>query len=298
MRVILPPLTNQYLNLTKNSSLAVAIGYPDLVSVFAGTTLSQTGQAIEIIAITMGVYLADLARHQRDHELLRMAASAGASAHERHCRFVLRPPGRWFAERPAPVKTTGFVGFLRTRLFNSPTNILLTILGAAAALVHRRSRAQIPAGRCGLAAATTAPPALPKMPDVRSAPAGPIIQAKFTQFIYGFYPEAERWRVNLTFILAALLLLPLSDPAPAGEGPERRPVLHRLSGRRVLPAAWRRPERLRRELDRRPVVGLCRQHQRRGQRADRRGRSTPVIGPLLWLLGKFIVLVGCGDLAG
>jgi general L-amino acid transport system permease protein len=58
MRVILPPLTNQYLNLTKNSSLAVAIGYPDLFSVFAGTTLSQTGQAIEIIAITMGVYLA------------------------------------------------------------------------------------------------------------------------------------------------------------------------------------------------------------------------------------------------
>jgi general L-amino acid transport system permease protein len=57
LRVILPPLTNQYLNLTKNSSLAVAIGYPDLVSVFAGTALNQTGQAIEIIAITMGVYL-------------------------------------------------------------------------------------------------------------------------------------------------------------------------------------------------------------------------------------------------
>jgi general L-amino acid transport system permease protein len=57
LRVILPPLTNQYLNLTKNSSLAVGIGYPDLVSVFAGTALSQTGQAIEILAITMGVYL-------------------------------------------------------------------------------------------------------------------------------------------------------------------------------------------------------------------------------------------------
>jgi len=57
MRVILPPLTNQYLNLTKNSSLAVAIGYPDLVSVFAGTALNQTGQAIEILGITMGVYL-------------------------------------------------------------------------------------------------------------------------------------------------------------------------------------------------------------------------------------------------
>lgn len=57
MRQIIPPLTSQYLNLTKNSSLAVAIAYPDLVSVFAGTALNQTGQAIEIIAITMGVYL-------------------------------------------------------------------------------------------------------------------------------------------------------------------------------------------------------------------------------------------------
>jgi general L-amino acid transport system permease protein len=58
LRVIIPPLTNQYLNLTKNSSLAAAIGYPDLVSAFAGTVLNQTGQAIECIAITMAVYLA------------------------------------------------------------------------------------------------------------------------------------------------------------------------------------------------------------------------------------------------
>ncbi len=57
LRIIIPPLTSQYLNLTENSSLAMAIGYPDLVSVFAGTTLNQTGQAIEIIAMTMGVYL-------------------------------------------------------------------------------------------------------------------------------------------------------------------------------------------------------------------------------------------------
>ena len=57
MRIIIPPLTSQYLNLTKNSSLAMAIGYPDLVSVFAGTTLNQTGQAIEIITMTMAVYL-------------------------------------------------------------------------------------------------------------------------------------------------------------------------------------------------------------------------------------------------
>ncbi len=57
MRVIIPPLTNQYLNLTKNSSLAVFIGYPDLVQVFAGTVLNQTGAAVQIIAITMAVYL-------------------------------------------------------------------------------------------------------------------------------------------------------------------------------------------------------------------------------------------------
>ena len=57
MRVIIPPLTNQYLNLIKNSSLAVAVGYPDLVSVFAGTVLNQTGQAVEAILLTMLVYL-------------------------------------------------------------------------------------------------------------------------------------------------------------------------------------------------------------------------------------------------
>jgi general L-amino acid transport system permease protein len=57
MRVIIPPLTNQYLNLTKNSTLAVAIGYPDLVQIFTGTVLNQTSQAVEIVAITMAVYL-------------------------------------------------------------------------------------------------------------------------------------------------------------------------------------------------------------------------------------------------
>ena len=57
LRVIIPPLTSQYLNIVKNSSLAAAIGYPDMVSLFAGTVLNQTGQAIETIAITMSVYL-------------------------------------------------------------------------------------------------------------------------------------------------------------------------------------------------------------------------------------------------
>ena len=57
LRVIIPPLTSQYLNLTKNSSLAVAIAYPDIVSVFAGTALTQVGQAVEIILVTMLIYL-------------------------------------------------------------------------------------------------------------------------------------------------------------------------------------------------------------------------------------------------
>ena len=57
MRVIIPPLTSQYLNLTKNSSLAVAIGYPDIVNVFMGTALNQSGKAVEVIFMTMMVYL-------------------------------------------------------------------------------------------------------------------------------------------------------------------------------------------------------------------------------------------------
>lgn len=57
LRIIIPPTTNQYLNLTKNSSLAAAIAYPDIVLVFAGTALMQTGRAVEIISITMATYL-------------------------------------------------------------------------------------------------------------------------------------------------------------------------------------------------------------------------------------------------
>lgn len=78
-RVIVPPLTNQYLNLTKNSSLAAAIGYPDLVSVFAGSTLNQTGQAVEVLAITMGVYL-----------LLSLSISLGMNRYNRRTALVGR----------------------------------------------------------------------------------------------------------------------------------------------------------------------------------------------------------------
>jgi len=57
IRIAIPSVINQYLNLTKNSSLAAAIGYPELVTIFAGTSLNQTGQALEILGITMLTYL-------------------------------------------------------------------------------------------------------------------------------------------------------------------------------------------------------------------------------------------------
>jgi general L-amino acid transport system permease protein len=57
LRVIIPPLTNQYLNLFKNSSLGVAIGFPELIATFAGTSLNQTGQAIETLFVAMAFYL-------------------------------------------------------------------------------------------------------------------------------------------------------------------------------------------------------------------------------------------------
>jgi general L-amino acid transport system permease protein len=114
-------------------------------------------------------------------------------------------------ERPAPVKTTGFVGFLRTRLFNSPTNILLTILGLLLVYVI-----VVPALKFTLVDAVwTGNDRSACLAENAGHVVGacwPYISAKLTQFIYGFYPEPERWRVNLTFILAALLLLPLLIP--------------------------------------------------------------------------------------
>jgi len=57
LRVIVPPLNSEFLSLTKNSTLGVSIGYPDLVNVFTGTVLNQTGQAVEMVSVTMVVYL-------------------------------------------------------------------------------------------------------------------------------------------------------------------------------------------------------------------------------------------------
>jgi general L-amino acid transport system permease protein len=120
-------------------------------------------------------------------------------------------------ERPAPVKTTGFIGFLRTRLFNSPINILLTILSLLLIYVT-----VVPAVRFALVDAVwSGKDRAACLAENAGHPVGacwPFVQAKFSQLIYGFYPEPERWRVNLTFILAALLLLPLLIPRLPAKG--------------------------------------------------------------------------------
>lgn len=114
-------------------------------------------------------------------------------------------------ERQAPVRTTGFIGFLRTRLFNTPGNAVLTVLGIALLVVLI-----VPAVRFLLIDAvwtgSDRNACLAQNAGHSLGACWPFVQAKFTQFIYGFYPEPERWRVNLTFLLAALLLLPLLVP--------------------------------------------------------------------------------------
>lgn len=120
-------------------------------------------------------------------------------------------------ERAAPIKTTGFGGFVRTRLLNSPGNILLTIASALLlwftvvptvnfllidAVWQGKDRNACLAENAGHVVGAC----------------WPFVEAKFTQFVYGFYPEPERWRVNVTFLLAALLLLPLLIPRLPAKG--------------------------------------------------------------------------------
>src|SRR3984893_12171959 len=120
-------------------------------------------------------------------------------------------------ERPAPIKTTGFVGFLRTRLFNSPTNILLTITSILLLWFT-----VIPAVKFLLVDAvwrgTDRNACLAENAGGVVGACWPYVQAKFSQFVYGFYARGERWRVNLTFLLAALLLLPLLIPRLPAKG--------------------------------------------------------------------------------
>ena len=193
-------------------------------------------------------------------------------------------------ERPAPVKTTGFVGFLRTRLFNSPTNILLTILGALLLWFT-----VIPALRFLLVDAVWhGSDRNACLAENAGHPVGacwPYIQAKFSQFIFGFYPEPERWRVNLTFVLAALLLLPLLIPRLPAKGlnaglfffafPIVAFFLLHGGGLSGFGVSWTASL----------LSGLADSIGDAGRKLVSAGGATAVVGPLLWLLGKLVVLL-------
>jgi len=194
------------------------------------------------------------------------------------------------AERPAPIKTTGFVGFLRTRLFNSPTNILLTVLGALLIWFT-----VIPALRFLLVDAVwQGNDRNACLAENAGHPVGacwPYVNAKFKQFIYGFYPEAELWRVNLTFFLAAVLLLPLLIPRLPAKSlnagvffiafPVIAFFLLHGGGLGGFGISWTASILA---LFADSISGL-------GDAVVRASASAPVIGLLGWLLGKLLVVI-------
>jgi general L-amino acid transport system permease protein len=193
-------------------------------------------------------------------------------------------------ERPAPIKTTGFVGFLRTRLFNSPTNILITVVSALLlwfTIIPSVKFLLIDAVWSG----NDRNACLAENAGHVVGACWPYIQAKFTQFIYGFYPEPERWRVNLTFILAGLLLLPLLIPRLPAKGlnaglffvafPIVAFFLLHGGGLKGFGITWTADF----------LSGFSNSIGDAGRKLASVGEAKAVIGPLLLLLGKLIVFL-------
>jgi general L-amino acid transport system permease protein len=194
-------------------------------------------------------------------------------------------------ERAAPIKTTGFVGFLRTRLFNSPTNILLTIVSALLLWFIL-----VPALRFLLVDAVwSGSDRNACLVENVGHPVGacwPFVQAKFAQFIYGFYPDPERWRVNLTFILAGLLLLPLLIPRLPAKGlnaglffaafPIVAFFLLHGGGLAGFGISWTAAL----------LSGFVDSMAGAGRALSSAGQASAGVGPLLTALGNFVVLLG------
>jgi general L-amino acid transport system permease protein len=192
-------------------------------------------------------------------------------------------------ERPAPIKTTGVIGFLRTRLFNSPTNILLTIVSILLLWFT-----VIPAVRFLLIEAVWSGKdrnaCLAENTGHAVGACWPFVAAKFTQFIYGFYPQPERWRVNLTFALAALLLLPLLIPRLPAKGlnaglffvafPTVAFFLLHGGGLDGFGSSWTASL----------LSGFADSVGDAGRKIASAGQSTAVVGPLLQVFGKLVVL--------
>jgi general L-amino acid transport system permease protein len=194
------------------------------------------------------------------------------------------------SERAAPVKTTGFVGLLRTRLFNSPTNILLTIVGALLLWFI-----MVPALRFLLVDAVwSGNDRNACLAENVGHPVGacwPFVQAKFSQFIYGFYPEPERWRVNLTFIFAGLLLLPLLIPRLPAKGlnaglffaafPIVAFFLLHGGGLAGFGVSWTAAM----------LSGFADSMAGAGRALSSAGQASAGVGPILTVLGNFVVLL-------
>ena len=193
-------------------------------------------------------------------------------------------------ERAAPVKTTGFVGFVRSRLLNSPTNILLTILGILLlwfTVVPGLKFLLVDAVWTG----KDRNACLAENAGHTVGACWPYIQAKFSQLVYGFFPEPERWRVNLTFILAALLLLPLLIPRAPAKGlnaglfflafPIVAFFLLRGGGLSGFGISWSAGL----------LSGLADSIGDGGRGLTRAGDANAIIGPVLKLLGMLLGLL-------
>ena len=194
-------------------------------------------------------------------------------------------------ERPAPVKTTGFVGFVRTRLLNSSTNILLTLVSALLIWFT-----VIPALKFLLVDAVWVgkdrEACLAQNAGHTVGACWPYISAKFGQFMYGFYPDAERWRVNLTYGLAVVLLAPLLIPRLPAKGLNAGLFFFALpvvaffllygGGLEGFGVSWTTGT----------LQLFAESIDTAGNALVRAGDGVPVIGMLLWLLGKLVVLIG------
>jgi general L-amino acid transport system permease protein len=196
-------------------------------------------------------------------------------------------------QRPAPVVTTGFVGFLRTRLFNSPSNAILTIVSALLLWFT-----VIPTVKFLLVDAVwqgnDRDACLAEKVGRTVGACWPFVHAKLAQFIYGFYPEAERWRVNVIFFLAAVLLLPLLIPRIPAKGlnaglfflafPVIAYFLLHGGGIRGFGFTWTADM----------ALALANSLADAGRKLVDFGDAKGVIGLAPMLLGKLLVLLGSG----
>jgi ABC-type amino acid transport system permease subunit len=255
LRVIVPPLTSQYLNLTKNSSLAVAIGYPDLFLVFdRHRSTTRPGRPSKSIFMMMSVYLIDLARHLGLHELVQRAhrargavratdATDATTAQRPATPSCAAEPSRGatsqrpVSDEPAPV------AWVRANLFSGPVNIGLTLISSTCCDQRAGSGHVLTSPTRSVQRHRLATPASPTRSAVRSAPAGPMSTDRFRTSSTA--PIRNRSvAANMTLILGIVgivgILWQWAAPLPA-ELARRVYFFFVYAGDRVLPAL-RRPD--------------------------------------------------------